>query len=88
MAEPEKAAERTTPRAAWMKMPAAKGLWSILTDKIKVTIHEIDHLNGILFIDHIKNNKKAFFRLNSKGDLDPIDYEKEIKNNKDLFPDS
>ena len=54
----------------------------------RTLLYEIDHLNGILFIDHIKNNKKAFFRLNSKGDLDPIDYEKEIKNNKDLFPDS
>ncbi|MBQ3430442.1 peptide deformylase [Candidatus Saccharibacteria bacterium] len=50
-------------------------------------LHEIDHLNGILFIDHIKDDKTAFFKMNSKGDLDPVDYDKEIKNNKSLFPD-
>ena len=50
-------------------------------------LHEIDHLNGILFIDHIKNDEKAFFKMNADGDLDPVDYEKEIKNNKSLFPD-
>ncbi len=54
----------------------------------RTLLHEIDHLNGILFIDHIKNSKKAFYRLNNKGDLDPIDYDKEIKNNKELFPDN
>lgn len=50
--------------------------------------HEIDHLDGILFIDHIKNNKSAFFKMNNEtGDLEPVDYDKEIKNNKELFPD-
>ena len=49
-------------------------------------LHEIDHLNGILFIDHIKNDQTAFFKMNDKGDLDPVDYDKEIKNNKELFP--
>ena len=49
-------------------------------------LHEIDHLNGILFIDHIKNDKTAFFKMNDKGDLDPVEYGKEIKNNKELFP--
>lgn len=52
----------------------------------RVLLHEIDHLNGILFIDHIKDDKKAFFKMNDKGDLDPVDYDKEIKNNKQLFP--
>lgn len=50
--------------------------------------HEIDHLNGILFIDHIKNDKNAFFRMDKNGDLQKIEnYETEIKNNKELFPD-
>ena len=53
----------------------------------RTLLHEIDHLDGILFIDHIKNSRKAFFRMNDKGDLDPIDYDKEIKGNKDLWPD-
>ncbi len=53
----------------------------------RTLLHEIDHLNGILFIDHIKGVKNAFFRLNDKGDLVPVDYDKEIANNKDLYPD-
>ena len=50
-------------------------------------MHEIDHLNGILFIDHIKDDENAFYKLNDKGDLEPLDYDTHIKNNKDLFPD-
>lgn len=50
--------------------------------------HEIDHLDGILFIDHIKDNPKAFYRMTDKGDLEPIiDYETAIKNNPKLFPE-
>lgn len=58
------------------------------TDELARTLlHEIDHLDGILFIDHIKNEKDAFYRMNDKGDLVPVDYDKEIKDNKELFPD-
>ena len=53
----------------------------------RTLLHEIDHLNGILFIDHIKGAKDAFYRLNDKGDLVPVDYDKEIAHNKELFPD-
>lgn len=54
----------------------------------RTLMHEIDHLDGILFIDHIKDDRDAFYRMNSKGDLDHItDYEHEIKNNRELFPD-
>lgn len=49
--------------------------------------HEIDHLDGVLFIDHIKDDKDAFYELDDKGDLKPLDYEKNIKDNKNLFPD-
>ncbi|MBR3320258.1 peptide deformylase [Candidatus Saccharibacteria bacterium] len=48
-------------------------------------LHEIDHLNGVLFIDHIKDDPKAFFRMNDKGDLEPVDYDKEIKDNQELW---
>ena len=34
--------------------------------------HEIDHLNGILFIDHIRDDNNAFYRMSDKGDLEPI----------------
>lgn len=53
----------------------------------RTLLHEIDHLNGILFIDHIKDIEDAWYRLDKKGDLVPVDYEKEVKDNKDLFPD-
>lgn len=53
----------------------------------RTLMHEIDHLNGILFIDHIKDDQDAFYRLDDKGDLQPVNYNTEIKNNTDLFPD-
>ena len=53
----------------------------------RTLLHEIDHLDGVLFIDHIKGQTDAFYKLNDKGDLEPLDYDKYIKNNKDLFPD-
>lgn len=54
----------------------------------RTLLHEIDHLDGILFIDHIRGQKDAFYRLNDKGDLVPVaDYDAEIAANKDLFPD-
>ena len=58
------------------------------TDELARTLlHEIDHLNGILFIDHIRDSKDAFYKMDDKGDLIPIDYDKEIKDNQKLFPD-
>lgn len=53
----------------------------------RTLLHEIDHLDGVLFIDHIKDQTDAFYKLNNKGDLEPLNYDKYIKNNKDLFPD-
>ena len=53
----------------------------------RTLLHEIDHLDGVLFIDHIKDQTDAFYKLNDKGDLEPLNYDKYIKNNKDLFPD-
>lgn len=47
--------------------------------------HEIDHTNGIVFIDHIKDDKKAFYTLDDKGELQPLDYDTHIKNNADLW---
>ena len=55
-------------------------------DLARTLLHEIDHLNGILFIDHIRNDKDAFYKMNDKGDLEPVaDYEKEIRDNKELW---
>ena len=59
------------------------------TDELARTLlHEIDHLNGVLFIDHIKGVKDAFYEMDKKGDLVPItgeDYEKKIAKNSKLW---
>jgi peptide deformylase len=47
--------------------------------------HEIDHCNGLVFIDHIKDDTNAFYRLNENGSLDKLDYDREIKDNADLW---
>ena len=58
------------------------------TDELARTLlHEIDHLDGVLFIDHIKGVKDAFFEMSDKGDLVPVDYDTRIAGNKELFPD-
>ena len=51
----------------------------------RVLQHEIDHMNGICFIDHIKDVKDAFYRLDEKGELQPLDYDKHIKANRILW---
>lgn len=40
----------------------------------RVLQHEIDHTNGVVFIDHIED-KDAFFRLNDEGNLEKISYD-------------
>lgn len=51
----------------------------------RVMQHEIDHTNGIVFVDHIKDKQKAFYHLDTDGKLKPLDYEKVIKNSKILW---
>ena len=51
----------------------------------RVIQHEIDHTNGIVFIDHIKDNQKAFYRLDEKGELEPLNYDEHIKDNSILW---
>lgn len=52
----------------------------------RVFQHEIDHTNGIVFIDHIKDNTDAFFELTDTGKLEPLDYKEVVKNSKTLWP--
>lgn len=47
--------------------------------------HEIDHTNGIVFIDHIKDEPEAFFHLDDDGKLKPLDYEADVKTNSLLW---
>lgn len=51
----------------------------------RVFQHEIDHTNGIVFIDHIKDDPRAFFRLKGDGHLEKIDYEKDVRANSILW---
>ena len=47
--------------------------------------HEIDHTNGLVFIDHIRDDRDAFFKLDAKGELQRLDYQTEIETNKELW---
>jgi len=38
--------------------------------------HEIDHTNGIMFVDHLKDKKDDFYRLTDEGKLENLPYEK------------
>lgn len=51
----------------------------------RVLQHEIDHTNGMVFIDHIKDKPKAFYTLDSNGELQSLNYEKDIKDNPILW---
>lgn len=56
------------------------------TDELaRILLHEIDHLDGVLFIDHIKGEKGAFYEMNDEGELIPVDYDKKIANNVKLW---
>lgn len=47
--------------------------------------HEIDHTNGIVFIDHIKGKAEAFFKINDEGKLEPLNYDKAVRDNPVLW---
>jgi peptide deformylase len=51
----------------------------------RVIQHEIDHTNGIVFIDHIRDQANAFYKLDEKGELHPLDYDSHIKNDPILW---
>lgn len=51
----------------------------------RVIQHEIDHTRGIVFIDHIKDQHEAFYTLDEKGELQPLDYDEHVKDNHILW---
>lgn len=51
----------------------------------RVIQHEVDHINGIVFIDHIHDQTDAFYILDEKGELEPLDYDEHVKNNRILW---
>lgn len=54
----------------------------------RILQHEVDHTLGKVFIDHIKDKEDAFYRLLPEGGLEPLDYEKDIKNNSILWSEN
>jgi len=51
----------------------------------RVIQHEVDHTNGIVFIDHIQDETKAFYTLDEKGELQPLDYDTHVRDNNILW---
>lgn len=51
----------------------------------RVLQHEVDHTNGIVFVDHIQDAHTAFFHLDDDGKLVQLDYDKEIATNAELW---
>ena len=51
----------------------------------RVFQHEIDHTNGIVFLDRIKDDSEAFYRLSAEGNLEQLEYEKDIRTNSLLW---
>ena len=41
----------------------------------RVLQHEIDHTNGLTFVDHIDEQQDSFYVLNTEGELEQIAYE-------------
>lgn len=53
----------------------------------RVFQHEIDHTNGKVFIDHIRDNEEAFYEIMPDGKLEPLEFATAIKDNKELWED-
>lgn len=53
----------------------------------RVIQHEIDHTHGTLFVDHIKGKTDAFYTLDASGELQPLNYEKDIASSTTLWND-
>lgn len=51
----------------------------------RVIQHEIDHTNGIVFIDHLKDKTGSFYTLDKEGELQPLDYDTHVKDNPILW---
>ncbi len=51
----------------------------------RVIQHEVDHTNGLLFVDHIRGQRDGFYTLNAEGELEPLDYDEYIADNHALW---
>lgn len=53
----------------------------------RVLQHEIDHTNGLVFVDRIKDDTEAFYTLDEYGELQELDYATHVEGNHDLWSD-
>lgn len=51
----------------------------------RVFQHEIDHTNGIVFVDHIKDSPNAFFQLKADGSMEALDFKQDVEQNSILW---
>lgn len=51
----------------------------------RVIQHEVDHTNGVVFVDHIKGQEDAFYKLDDNGELQPLNYHEHIAENHILW---
>lgn len=51
----------------------------------RVFQHEIDHINGKVFVDHIKDKEEAFYTLTKKGSLERLNYDEAIAESRILW---
>lgn len=51
----------------------------------RVFQHEIDHTNGMVFVDRIRELPDAFYRLTDKGKLLKLNYDEVVKHNTELW---
>lgn len=51
----------------------------------RVFQHEIDHINGKVFVDHIKDKKDSFYTLKPEGNLEKLAYDEAIAENRILW---
>jgi len=42
----------------------------------RVLQHEVDHLQGMVFVDHIEDRRDAFYKINEEGKLESYDYDR------------
>jgi peptide deformylase len=78
------------PRYSKVKIKAldTKGKQFRITAKdflARIFQHEIDHINGVVFIDKIKESNDAFYRLKDDGKLEQLNYDEDVKNNSILW---
>lgn len=51
----------------------------------RVFQHEIDHTNGIVFLDRIRESKDSFYHLSESGNLEKLNYTTHIEGNNALW---